>query len=104
MTQNIIKSIVQKYPEISEKYIDFLVSLKISFDEDVKHTELNIDEAENFIKSFKLQLEIKKLEKKKKELLSNALNGKNYDKELLEKINIELKDYNNKLELLLDNK
>ncbi len=104
MTQNIIKSIVQKYPEISEKYIDFLVSLNISFDEDVKHTELNIDEAENFIKSFKLQLEIKKLEKKKKELLSNALNGKNYDKELLEKINIELKDYNNKLELLLDNK
>ena len=69
MTQNIIKSIVQKYPEISEKYIDFLVSLNISFDEDVKHTELNIDEEENFIKSIELQLEIKKLEKKKKELL-----------------------------------
>ena len=104
MTQNIIKSIVQKYPEISEKYIDFLLSLNLSFDEDVKHTELNIKEAENYIKSFKLQIEIKKLEKKKKELLSNALNGENYDKELLEKINTELKDYNNKLELLLDSK
>ena len=102
MTQNIIKSIVQKYPEISEKYIDFLLSLNLSFDEDVKHTELNIKEAENYIKSFKLQIEIKKLEKKKKELLSNALNGENYDKELLEKINTELKDYNNKLELLLE--
>lgn len=104
MTQNIIKSIVQKYPEISEKYIDFLLSLNLSFDEDVKHTELNIKEAENYIKSFKLQIEIKKLEKKKKELLSNALNGENYDKGLLEKINTELKDYNNKLELLLDSK
>ena len=104
MTQNIIKSIVQKYPEISEKYIDFLLSLNLSFDEDVKQTELNIKEAENYIKSFKLQIEIKKLEKKKKELLSNALNGENYDKELLEKINTELKDYNNKLELLLDSK
>ena len=104
MTQNIIKSIVQKYPEISEKYIDFLLSLNLSFDEDVKQTELNIKEAENYIKSYKLQIEIKKLEKKKKELLSNALNGENYDKELLEKINIELKDYNNKLELLLDSK
>ena len=104
MTQNIIKSIVQKYPEISEKYIDFLLSLNLSFDEDVKNTELNIKEAENYIKSFKLQIEIKKLEKKKKELLSNALNGENYDKELLEKINTELKDYNNKLELLLDSK
>ena len=104
MTQNIIKSIVQKYPEISEKYIDFLLSLNLSFDEDVKNTELNIKEAENYIKSFKLQIEIKKLEKKKKELLSNALNGENYDKELLEKMNTELKDYNNKLELLLDSK
>lgn len=104
MTINILKSIVQTYPEISEKYMDFLVSLNISFDEDVKNTELNIKEAENYIKSFKLQIEIKKLEKKKKELLSNALNGENYDKELLEKINTELKDYNNKLELLLDSK
>ena len=102
MTINIIKSIVQTYPEISEKYMDFLVSLNISFDEDVKNTELSVKEAEKFIISFKLQIEIKKLEKEKQELLSNALNGENYDKELLENIDNKLKDYNNKLELLLD--
>ena len=102
MTVNIIKSIVQTYPEISEKYMDFLVSLNISFDEDVKKTELNAKDAEKFIISFKIQLEIKKLEKKKKELLSNALNGENYDKDLIADIDNKLKDYNDKLELLLD--
>ena len=102
MTVNIIKSIVQTYPEISEKYMDFLVSLNISFDEDVKNTELSVKEAEKFIISFKLQLEIKNLEKKKQELLSNALNGENYDKDLITNIDNKLKDYNNKLELLLD--
>ena len=102
MTINLIKSIVQTYPEISEKYMDFLISLNISFDEDVKNTELSITDAENFIISFKLQLEIRKLENKKKELLSNALNGQNYDKELLINIDNELQEYKNKLELLLD--
>ena len=102
MTINILKSIVQTYPEISEKYMDFLVSLNISFDEDVKNTELSIKEAEKFIISFKLQIEIKKLEKNKKELLSNALNGKDYDKDLLKDIDDKLKFYKDKLELLLD--
>ena len=102
MTINLIKSIVQTYPEISEKYMDFLISLNISFDEDVKNTELSITDAENFIISFKLQLEIKNLKNKKQELLSNALNGQNYDKELLINIDNELQEYKNKLELLLD--
>ena len=102
MTINILKSIVQTYPEISEKYMDFLVSLNISFDEDVKNTELSIKEAEKFIISFKLQIEIKKLEKNKKELLSNALNGKDYDKDSLKDIDDKLKFYKDKLELLLD--
>ena len=102
MTINLIKSIVQTYPEISEKYMDFLISLNISFDEDVKNTELSITDAENFIISFKLQLEIKNLKNKKQELLSNALNGQNYDKELLINIDNKLQEYKNKLELLLD--
>lgn len=102
MTINILKSIVQTYPEISEKYMDFLVSLNISFDEDVKNTELSIKEAEKFIISFKLQISIKKLEKNKKELLSNALNGKDYDKDSLKDIDDKLKFYKDKLELLLD--
>lgn len=102
MTVNLLKSIVQKYPEISEKYMDFLVSLNISFDEEVKNTELSIKDAEKFIISFKLQMDIKKLNTKKQELLSYALKGQDYDKELLKNIENKLKEYNSKLELLLD--
>ena len=102
MTINLIKSIVQTYPEIAEKYADFLMSLNISFDEEVKKTELNINDAEKFIISFKLQRYIKKLENDKKQLLSDALNGKEYDKELLKDIDSKLSECNKKLALLID--
>ena len=102
MTINMIKSIVQTYPEISEKYMDFLLSLNISFDEDVKKTRLSFEDAEKFIISFKLQRYIKKLENDKKQLLSDALNGKDYNQELVKDINEKLKDCNTKLGLLLD--
>lgn len=102
MTINMIKSIVQTYPEISEKYMDFLLSLNISFDEDVKKTELNFENAEKFIISFKLQRYIKKLENDKKKLLSDALNGKDYDPQSLKELDEKLKDCNRKLELLID--
>ncbi len=102
MTVNLIKSIVQTYPEIAEKYADFLMSLNISFDEDVKKTELSIKDAEKFIISFKLQRYITKLENDKKQLLFGALNGKEYDKELIKDIDSKLSECSSKLELLLD--
>ena len=102
MTVNVLKSIVQKYPEIAEKYSDFLMSLNISFDDDVKKTELSIEDAEKFLISFKLQRYIKKLENDKKQLLSDALNGNSYNPDLLKEINDKIKESNNKLELLLD--
>ena len=102
MTVNVLKSIVQKYPEIAEKYSDFLMSLNISFDDDVKKTELSIEDAEKFLISFKLQRYIKKLENDKKQLLSDALNRNSYNPDLLKEINDKIKESNNKLELLLD--
>jgi DNA primase len=102
MTVNLLKSIVQTYPEIAEKHMDFLMSLNISFDEDVKKTELSAENAEKFIISFKLQRYIKKLESERKQMLFDALNGKEYDKDLLKDIDEKLKESNNKLELLLD--
>ena len=104
MTVNLIKSIVHTYPELAEKYMDFLMSLNISFDEDTNKTELSIENSEKFIISFKLQRYIKKLENDKKQLLENALNGENYDKELLNDIDKKLTESNSKLELLLDMK
>lgn len=102
MTINLIKSIVQTYQELAEKYMDFFVSLNISFDEDVQKTNLSLKDAEKFIISFKLQRYIKKLESDKQNLLNDALNGKDYDDQLLKEINDKLTESHQKLELLLD--
>lgn len=102
MTINLIKSIVQTYPEITEKYIDFLTSLNISFDDNVQKTSLDLENAEKFIVSFKLQRYTQKLESEKQQLLKNALNGEKYDSELLEDLNKKIEESNKKLEMLLD--
>ena len=102
MTVNVIKSIVQTYPEISEKYLDFLSSLNISF-EDAPKTDLSLEDAEKFIVSFKLQRYLKALQNEKIELLSNIPEnaGDEYRNKLKE-IDENILKANEKLELLLD--
>ena len=101
---NIIKSIVQTYPEISEKFGDFLISLNISFDEDVQKTTMSLQDAEKFIVSFKLQKYIKKLNAEKIEIINNALKNNVSDPEILKDINEKIKNANDKLENLMDKK
>ena len=103
MTINVIKSIVQTYPELAEKYMDFFVSLNISFDENVQKTELDLKNAEKFIVSFKLQRYLKSLQDEKLKLLSNIPEnaGDEYRNKLKE-IDENIISANEKLELLLD--
>ena len=102
MNINIIKSIVQTYPEISEKYADFLISLNISFDEDIKKTDMNLENAEKFIVSFKLQQYIKKLNQERQEIINNGLNNNIPVTDLLHDIDNKINEANNKLEKLID--
>ena len=102
MTKNLIKSIVQTYPNLAEKYADFLLSLNMSFDEDVNKTDMDIENAEKFIISFKLQKYVNKLENEKKQLLNDALNSNDFDKEKLQDLDSKLVECNRKLQLLLD--
>ena len=102
MTQNVIKYIVQTYPDISEKYLDFLTSLNISFDNDVQNTDLSLVDAEKFIVSLKLQRYIKSLQSEKQEILKNALENNISGSEILQEINNKITDANEKLEKLLD--
>lgn len=102
ITIKIIKSIVQTYPEITEKYLDFLTSLNISFDEDVEKTNLSLQDSEKFVVSLKLQRYIKKLEQEKQELLSKALNGEKLNNDLLNDINDKIQKSSEKLESLID--
>ena len=102
MTLNVIKSIVQKYPELSEKYLEFLSSLNISFDEDVQNTDLSLVDAEKFIVSFKLQRYIKSLNNEKQEILKNALENNISDSQVLQEVDDKIREANEKLEKLLD--
>ncbi len=103
MTINLIKSIVQTYPELAEKNTDFLVSLNISFDEEVQKTELSLKDAEKFIISFKLQRYIKSLKDEKLRLLSNIPENAGDDyRNKLKEIDENIVKANEKLELLLD--
>ena len=90
ITKNTVIFIVNTYPEIAERYGDFLANLKINFDGIVQ--EMNMDEksAEKYIVSLKLQKYIEKLQNDKKSYMTQLLNGndvKNEIKELDEKIN-----------------
>ncbi len=102
MTINMIKSIVQTYPELSEKHLDFLSSLNISFDEDAQKTDLSLKDAKKFIVSFKLQRCIKKLKEEKAEIISNSLKTGVPANDLLQEIDEKLKDTTEKLDTLLD--
>ena len=102
MTINIIKSIVQTYPEISEKHLDFLSSLNISFDEDAPKSDLSPENAEKFIVSFKLQKYIQKLDQEKQQILSDLLNNSESNIEKIKEIDEKIKETHEKLDLLLD--
>ena len=103
MTINIIKSIVQTYPTISEKYLDFLTSLNISFDEEnVLKTDLNLEDAEKFIISLKLKKYIDKLKAEKQQIITTALENGIDCKENISEIDEKINQAKEKLELLLD--
>ena len=102
MTIKVIKSIVQTYPEISEKHLDFLSSLNISFDEDASKSDLSPENAEKFIISLKLQRYIQKLNQEKQQVLSDALNNSESNIEKITEIDNKIKETQNKLEAILD--
>jgi DNA primase len=102
MTVKVIKSIVQTYPEISEKHLDFLSSLNISFDEDAPKSDLSPENAEKFIISLKMQRYIQKLKQEKEQVLSDALNNSESNIEKITEIDNKIKETQNKLETLLD--
>ena len=80
-----------------------MISLNVSFDEDVQKTELSLKDAEKFIVSFKLQRYVKYLRDEKLKLLSNIPEnaGEDYRNKLKE-IDENIIKSSEKLELLLD--
>lgn len=85
ITKNTLIYIINTYDELAERYGDFLQTLNIDFDVNIKTTiKLSFEESEKYLYSLRLTKELEFFEQKKKELTSKVLNG---DTSLTEELN-----------------
>ena len=82
ITKNTVIFIVNKYPEIAERYGDFLATMNIDFDGNVADMTMDEKSAEKYIVSLKLQKYIERLQPEKKSLTSKLLAGENVRDEI----------------------
>ena len=103
VTKNTLIYIVAHFPDVVEKYGDFLSSLNIDFDaEPASELKFDAAAAERYIVSLKLQRYIQKLNNDKKSALQLMLAGDTGAGAMVDKINTEIATANDKLEMLLN--
>lgn len=101
LTKNTLIFITNAYPEIAERYAEFLATLDMSFDGDGPDMNLDAAAAEKYIVSLKLQRYLQKLNAQKKELTAMLLAGDAGAQEQISQINAEIQKYQDKLDLLI---
>ena len=99
-TKNTLLFIVNTYPELAERYGDFISSFYLDFNADVNNVNLDFESAEKYLISLKLQKYLEKLNAEKKQLIVDALKQNNSD--AIKEIDKKIKEAQEKLELLLD--
>ena len=100
ITKNTVIFIVNNYPQIAERYGDFLATLNINFDENAP--DINMDEkaAEKYIVSLKLQKWLETLHIQKKELTAKLLNGEDVS-DKIDDINKKIIDAQSRIDMLI---
>lgn len=101
ITKNTLVYIVNKYPELAERYLEFLGTLGVDFDGDAPELNMDIGAAEKYLVSLKLQRWLEKLNAQKKELTNRRLAGDESVREEILKIDTEIEKYKEKLEVLI---
>ena len=104
---NIIKNtliyIVNKYPEIAERYGDFISKFNLNLDEKIKvDFDLDLNSAEKYIISLKIQKYIESLEKQKHDLTVRGLSGQEDVIQEIRRIDDEINRMREKFELLVN--
>ena len=91
---------MNNYPQIAERYGDFLATLNINFDENAP--DINMDEkaAEKYIVSLKLQKWLETLHIQKKELTAKLLNGEDVS-DKIDDINKKIIDAQSRIDTLI---
>ena len=100
ITQKTLIFITDKYPELAERYAEFLASLNINFDGSVPEMNINATDAEKYIVSLKLQKYLEKLNTEKKEIMAKLLAGEDVE-EKMNFINSEINRAKEKLDTLI---
>ena len=77
ITKNTVIFIVNQYPEIAERYGDFLATLNINFDDNAPDMNMDEKSAEKYIVSLKLQKYMARLQSQKRDLTARLLAGEN---------------------------
>ena len=101
ITKNTLIYIVNTYPELVEKYVDFLGTLGIDFDGIAPVLNLSLEAAEKYIVSLKLQRYLERLNIQKREFTNQLLAGNDAAREEIAKIDEEIQKYTEKLEILI---
>ena len=101
ITKNTLVYIVNKYPELAERYLDFLVTLGVDFDGTAPDLNMDVGAAEKYVVSLKLQRYLEKLNAQKREFTNQLLAGDDSAREEIQRINDEIEKYNEKLEVLI---
>ena len=99
-TKNTLLFIINKYPELAERYGDFISGFNLNFDLVVPEMNLGFEPAEKYLISLKLQKYLEKLTTDRKQLVADALKNNNSDS--IKEIDEKIKKAKEKLELLLD--
>ncbi len=101
LTRNTMIFITNTYPEIAERYGDFLANLGISFDAYAPDMNLSAAAAEKYVVSLKVQKYLEKLRKDKQELTAQMLNDGTDAREKINAIDAEIEKYSFTLENLI---
>ena len=100
LTRNTLIFITNEFPDVAERYAEFLGSLNISLDGDAPRMQLDAAGAEKYIVSLKLQNYLNRLSTQKKELMARMLAGEDVAAENVA-LDAEIKKYREKLDLLI---
>ena len=101
ITRNTLVFITNKYPDVAERYAEFLATLNISLDGDAPELNLDAVAAEKYIVSLKLQKYLERLRNEQKELTAAALGGDAAASEKLATINSEIARITDKQDQLI---
>ena len=101
ITRNTLVFITNKYPDVAERYAEFLATLNISLDGDAPELNLDAVAAEKYIVSLKLQKYLERLRNEQKELTVAALGGDAAASEKLATINSEIARITDKQDQLI---